>query len=86
MAIEKCMVVPPWSSTLFLTEPELVELVSQLCELRQRTPSNGVYQLIVDGNLLWAISKKRSARPWRYLVGRVKIQLVVDCIIITAAE
>ena len=66
MAIEHFMVVPPWSSTLFLTEPELVELVSQLCELRQRTPSNGVYQWIVDGNLLcpahWLVTFPCSVR------------------------
>ena len=86
MAVANCMVVPPWSSTLFLTEPELVELLSQLCMPRQRTPNIGGYQLIVDGHLLWAISKKNSARPWRHVVGRVQIQIVADCIIITAAE
>ena len=71
-------------SSMFVFEPDLIDLTSQLCPTRQDNFESDFFRLIIDARLLWALQRMRSGRSWRYLVDPVQVRQIGSCLIITA--
>ena len=71
-------------SSMFVFEPDLVDLTSQLCPMYSDDFKSDFYRLIIDARLLWVLQRMRSGRSWRYLEDPVQVRQVGSCLIVTA--
>ena len=84
MAVVHTKTIPSFPPIHHLRQQQLLSLISQLCEPRDRVVDSDLCRLVVDSRLEWSVAPIDVNTSWMYLPRAARAREIAGCLVLTA--